>query len=56
MIVGPLTTAEASEVDLTNWCQDFDDDCDEVPCKLTCWLLDTRLGQCPYLEGVLKGA
>lgn len=32
-----------------NRCVDYDEDCDDVPCKLTCWLHDPELGVCPYL-------
>ena len=35
-------------------CEVLDDDCDEVPCKLTCYLLDPAKGYCPYLESKLE--
>jgi hypothetical protein len=34
-----------------NRCRDFDEDCPEVECKLTCWLHDPEQGWCPYLRG-----
>lgn len=32
-------------------CRDFDDDCEFVVCKLTCWLHAPEEGICPYLLG-----
>ncbi len=31
-------------------CQDYDDDCGGVPCKLACWLYDPERDICPYLD------
>ena len=35
-------------------CKDFDDDCADVVCKLTCWLYDPGQGLCPYLTGEIR--
>lgn len=35
-------------------CRDYDEDCDDVPCKLTCWLHDPTQGVCPYLAGQVR--
>lgn len=34
-------------------CKDFDEDCEWVRCKLSCWMHDPSTGQCPYLTGEL---
>lgn len=31
-------------------CADFDAECIEVRCKVTCWLHAPERGRCPYLE------
>ena len=31
-------------------CSDYDEDCPEVVCKVTCWLYDPQRGLCPYLR------
>lgn len=31
-------------------CQDLDDDCEKVPCKVSCWLYAPELGICPYIN------
>jgi hypothetical protein len=31
-------------------CTDHDEDCEEVGCKVTCWLYDPQRGMCPYLR------
>jgi len=39
--------------DPTDWtprCADFDEDCEEVACKIGCWLYDINRGYCPYLR------
>lgn len=33
-----------------NRCRDFDEDCADIGCKLTCWLHDPEQGWCPYLR------
>lgn len=35
-------------------CRDFDDDCDDVPYKLSCWLHAPELGICPFIAGEPK--
>ena len=37
-----------------NRCRDFDEDCEEVPCKLNCWLYAPEEGWCPYLKNDLE--
>lgn len=32
-------------------CKDYDEDCEDVPCKLSCWLYAPEEGVCPYLSG-----
>lgn len=34
-------------------CEDFDEDCRQVKCKLTCWMYDLEKGYCPYLLGTM---
>ena len=31
-------------------CHDFDEDCEDIPCKVGCWLYDPTQGWCPYLK------
>ena len=45
------TILNASENDL---CQDLDNDCYDVKCKLTCWLHAPELGICPFINESFK--
>lgn len=38
-----------------NRCKDFDEDCDEVSCKVACWLYAPEQGWCPFLKGIPYG-
>jgi hypothetical protein len=31
-------------------CRDFDEDCDDIPDKVKCYLYDPAKGMCPYLR------
>lgn len=31
-------------------CADHDEDCDDLPDKIGCWLYDPAKGMCPYLR------
>lgn len=31
-------------------CRDHDEDCDDVPDKVHCWLYDPAKGRCPFLS------
>ncbi len=51
-----LTDTLADEIDIhsrKHRCQDFDEDGEDVACKLSCWLYDPEKGICPYLNGDL---
>lgn len=37
------------ETDNTIHCEDLDSDCEDVICKLGCWMFDRDKGMCPYL-------
>lgn len=39
--------------DKRNRCRDFDEDCPEVRCKVSCWIYMPEEGYCPYLTGEL---
>lgn len=31
-------------------CTDYDEDCEDVRCKATCWVYAPERGMCPYLR------
>jgi len=37
------------ESDNVKYCSDFDDECEDVPCKMKCWLYDKEKGMCPFI-------
>ena len=47
-LIKPVTLKKKSES--FNWCADYDDECPDVECKLTCWLYDPCRGLCPFLS------
>lgn len=47
----PIETAEPDPFMAdTPTCSDYDEDCPDVVCKVTCWLYDPQRGMCPYLR------
>lgn len=37
------------ESDEVKYCSDFDEDCEDVVCKMACWLYDKETGICPLI-------
>lgn len=38
------------EMEPVRICADYDEDCPDVRCKVSCWLYDPQRGMCPYLR------
>jgi len=44
-----LLLDRAKHISKDQRCDDYDEDCAEIRCKLTCWMHDPSTGYCPYL-------
>jgi hypothetical protein len=51
----PTEIEAGDERRVLSTCRDFDDDCDEVPDKVHCYLHDPAKGMCPYLRARAGG-
>lgn len=50
MKIYDLTKEQSLNKNANHLCLDMDDDCQDVPCKVSCWLHAPELGICPYIE------
>ena len=46
-LIKPATLKKKEES--FNRCSDYDDECHDVPCKVSCWLYDPTKGLCLFL-------
>lgn len=47
-LIKPVTLKKKAEN--FNLCRDYDNECPDVECYLTCWLYDPAKGLCPFLS------
>ena len=52
--MGEENEVEPAQVAKCPNCSDHDEDCDDLPDKVNCWLYAPERGMCPYLRAAIR--